>query len=535
MSGWRNNRNAGFCFAGIVLLALGACGKPSAPNGTDPFLRLSQRNEPATLDPQLATLPDEFFIIRALGEGLLNPAPDGGEAQPAVAASWTVSPDGRTYTFELCLDARWSNGDPVTAGDFVYSIHRILSPALAAPKAALFFPLRNAAAFYAGREKDFAAVGARALTDHRLELTLAEPTADFLAMVASGPWIPVHRATIEQAGRRDQRNTAWTRPENYTGNGPFTLTAWRPNQEIIVTRSPTYRNAAQLRLPGIRFLAFDNGDSEERAFRAGQLDVTMSVPFTKLPSYRAAQPPVLRSSPQHETRYLALNTTKPPLNDVRVRRALALALDRRALTEKVLQGGQHPAFSFIPADLGGYQAQFVLNEDITEARRLLAAAGFPEGHGFPSLELTAWYHTPVLEAIQQRWQRTLGLTVTLAQREARTHLAALAAADYDLALMTAIPDYDGASDLFHQLMSGSPANYPHWGNAEFDRLVTEAGRVNSSDRRNLTYQQAEKILLEDLPLIPLYFNTQNFLIRPAVKNWQTDPLWTRFYAPISRE
>ncbi len=533
MSGWRNNRSPGCFCAGLVLLALGACGKPAAPNGTDPFLRLSQRNEPATLDPQLATLPDEFFIIRALGEGLLTPAPDGSEAQPAVAASWTLSPDGRIYTFELRPDARWSNGDPVTAGDFVYSIHRMLSPALAAPKAALFFALKNAEAYWAARENDFAAVGVRALSDHRLELTLTEPTTDFLALVASGPWIPVHPATIERAGGMDRRSTAWTRPENYVGNGPFRLSAWQPNQVIIVIRNPNYRAAAQIKLPGIRFLAFDNGDSEERAFRAGQLDVTMSVPFTKLPAYRSVQPPVLRSVAQYETRYLALNTTKPPLNDARVRRALALALDRRALTEKVLAGGQQPAFTFIPAGLGGYQSQSTLTENIPEARRLLAEAGFPDGRGFPQLELTAWYHTPVLEAIQQRWRRDLGVTVTLAQREARTHLAALAAADYDLALMTAIPDYAGASDLFTQLKRDAPTNYPHWHNAEFDRLVTAAGRMNSSAQRNATYQLAEKILLEDLPLIPLYFNTQNFLIRPAVKNWQTDQLWTRFYLLLS--
>jgi oligopeptide transport system substrate-binding protein len=536
MCGWKSKAGAHPSpYVLWVLCALfsfsGGCNRRE-PTTTAQILRLSQRNEPATLDPQLATLPDEFFIIRALSEGLLTPAPDGGAPQAAVAESWSVSPDGLIYTFQLRADARWSNGDPVTAHDFVYSIHRVLSPALAAPKAALFFPLKNAAAFYAGTEKDFAAVGARALDDHRLELTLAEPTADFPAMVASGPWIPVHQANVERFGRMDQRDTRWTSPGNYVGNGPFILAGAVANQVITVTRNEKYRDAAHLKLDAIRFLAFDNRDSEEQAFRAGQVDVTMDVPFTKLAGYRTAQPPVLHTVPLHETRYLALNTTRPPLNDPRVRRALALALDRTALVEKVLLGGQSPALTFIPPGLGGYQPQARLNEDAAEARRLLAEAGFPGGAGFPRLELTTWVNSPLLEAIQQMWRQQLGLQIALAQHEARTHLAALAQGDYALALVPAIPDYDGASDLFNRLQTGNPANYPHWSNAAYDRLIATASRLDSVAARNTAYQQAEKVLLDDLPLIPLYFNTQNFLIRPAVQGWQQDALWTRFYKNI---
>jgi oligopeptide transport system substrate-binding protein len=520
------------CFLCFLWPFLPACSKREAAAPSQ-ILRISQRNEPATLDPQLATLPDEFFVIRALSEGLLSPSPDGGQPKSAAATSWTVSPDGRVYTFELRAEARWSNGDPVTASDFVYSIHRILSPALAAPKVALFYPLKNAEAFYTGREKDFSAVGVRAVDQHRLELTLSEPNADFPAMVASGPWIPVHQATIEKAGRIDERNTTWTRPENFVGNGPFTLATWRANQEITVTRSKTYRQSAEVQLQEIRFITFDNGDSEERAFRAGQLDVTMAVPVTKLAPYRAATPSALRHVPLSETRYLALNVTRAPLNDRRVRRALALALNRAAITDKVLQGGQRPAFSFIPPGLGGYAPQGLLAENATEARQLLSEAGFPGGRGFPHLELTSWATTPaVLEAIQQMWRKELGIEIAIVQREARTHLAALVAGDYAIALATAIPDYNGVSDLCGALRTGSPGNYPHWSNAEFDRLVTTSGQLDSAAARNASYQRAEKILLDDMPLIPLYFNAKNFLIQSRIAGWQEDALWTRFYQPI---
>ncbi|HKB56480.1 MAG TPA: peptide ABC transporter substrate-binding protein [Lacunisphaera sp.] len=527
MSGWKIKH---FLFIGVSILTLSGCAKREPAAGGSQVLRVSQRNEPATLDPHLATLPDEFFIIRALSEGLLTPAPDGGAPLPGAAEKWSVSPDGLTCTFHLRPDAKWSNGDPVTAGDFVYSIQRALTPALAAPKAALFFPLRNARAFCQGKLADFSAVGVRATGDHQLELTLAEPAADFLAMVASGPWIPVHRATVERHG------TDWTRPGNFTGNGPFILTAWRPNQEIIVQRNPAYWDAAEVKLPEIRFVAFDNGDTEERAFRAGQVDVTMAVPSSKLATYRAGQPTRLHQVHLNETRYLALNTQRPPLDDPRVRRALSLALNRAELVEKVLLGGPRPALNFIPAGLGGYVPATQISEDPAEARRLLAEAGFPGGRGFPKLELATWpVSTAQLEALQQMWQRELGIEVTLAPREARTHLAALAAGDYTIALVTAIPDYDGATDLFTDLRSGDPGNYPHWRNAEFDRLVAEGGRLAAVATRNTVYQQAEKLLLDELPLIPLYFNSQNFLVSPRVKNWQTDRLWTRFYRNISVE
>lgn len=517
MSGWSHNRPDPVLLAAVVMLGLSACGpRPAAP--ADRVLRISQRNEPATLDPQRATLPDEFFIIRALGEGLLTPNPAGGAPLPGAAEKWTVSPDGLTYTFHLRADAKWSNGDLVTAQDFVWSVARALTPGTSAPKAALFFPLKNARAFYLGHKKSFGSVSVSAPDGHTLQLTLERPDADFPAIVASGPWIPIHRATAECLGRTPFN------PKNYVGNGPFVLTGWVPNQRITVRKNLLYRDAAALHLDGIQFMAFDNGDTEERAFRASQLDVTMSVPFSKLATYRAERPSPLRTVPLHETRYLALNTTRPPLNDPRVRRALALALDRNALVEKVLLGGQQPAFNFVPAGLGGYAPATFLAENAGEARRLLAAAGFPGGRGFPKLELSTWVSTAVLEAIQQMWRRELGLEVTLVQREAHTHLAALATGDYAIAFMTAIPDYDGASDLFIQLTAGHPANYPHWRNAEYDRLVAAA-----------RWTPAEKILLEDMPLIPLYFNTQNFLAAPRVRHWRTDRLWTRYYRDVTLE
>ncbi len=495
---------------------MGGCSKRELPTPTESVLRISQRNEPATLDPQLATLPDEFFVLRALSEGLVTPNPDGGTPLPGVAERWETSADGLTWTFHLRSNARWSNGALVTAHDFVYSVRRALTATTAAPKASLFYVLRHARDFFLGREQDFSHVGISASDAHTLVLTLEHPSADLLSLVASGPWLPVHQATIERHGR------LWTRADHFVGNGPFTLVEWLPNQRIVVRKNPGYWDAAAVQLDAVHLLAFDSSDSEERTFRAGQIDVSITVPFAKLESYRQATPSLMHTVPLHETRYLALNVSRPPLNDARVRRALSLALDRRVLVEKVMKGGQRPAYSFVSPGLGGYTPAAQLTEDAAEARRLLAEAGFPGGRGFPALELTTWgAGNLVLEAIQQRWHTELGITVSIMQREAHTHLVSLANGDYALGYATAIPDYDSALDVLQRLVAGDPGNYPQWRNPAYDRLVA-TGDLSG----------AERVLLEELPLIPLYYNNRNYLARPVVRGWREDALWTRFYKHV---
>lgn len=525
MSGWRTKPGGSrprwirCALWALAVPFIAACPRHE-PAAQSQVLRIAQRNEPATLDPQLATLADEFFIIRALSEGLLRPNPDGGTPLPGVAEQWDVSADGLVWTFQLRADAKWTNGDPVTAADFVYTIRRALARSTAAPKASLMFPIRNARAFYRGDTADFGQVGVSTPDARHLAITLERPQSDFPALVASGPWIPVHPATVERFG------AGWTRPDRFVGNGPFLLTQWSPNQRILVRRNPAYWNAAAIRLKEIQFLAFDSSDTEERAFRAGQLDVTMTVPFAKMDYYRRTAPELMQTVVLHETRYLTLNLDRPPLNDLRVRRALSLALDRRTLVDKVLKGGQKPAFNLVPPGLGGYIPEARLREDSAEARRLLAEAGFPAGHGFPQLELTSWAASSNLvpETIQARLRTELGITVSPVQREARTHLAALAAGDYDIAVAAAIPDYDGAADLLQDFTTGNAANYPHWSNPAYDRLTAEGALA-----------EAEQLLLGEQPVIPLYFNAKNLLRRPAVRGWREDTLWTRYYHDVYLE
>lgn len=520
----------GLFAAGLALAVLFGC-KPrpaSAASPAEKTLRISQRNEPADLDPATASLPDEFFIIRALSEGLLRPDPAGGAPLPAAAARWEVSLDGLTYIFHLRPGARWSDGTAVTAPDFIASYRRLLTPATAAPKAALFFMVKNARAYATGALADFSAVGFAASDSLTLVVTLERPMPQFPIYAASGPWIPANPRVVEQAGR------AWTRPENHVGNGPFILTEWLPQQRITVRKNPRYRAADAVLLDGLEFTRMDNGDTEERAYRAGQLDVTMSVPTNKLETYTREHPAELHRMLLAETRYLTFNTARPPLNDRRVRQALSLALNRAELVSLVLRGGQEPAYRLLPPALranGDTAPQLTggSSEDAAAARQLLADAGFPEGKNFPHLEVSTWVGSPVVEAIQAAWKKELGIDVALVTRDAKVHLAALREGNYDIGFMTEIPDVADAANLLGDFLSDSPANYPHWTDAAYDDLYRRALAAPSVAAQADLLREAEQRLSAEQPLAPLYFNTHNWLMRPAVHHWQEDALWVRDY------
>jgi oligopeptide transport system substrate-binding protein len=493
-------------------------------------LRISQRNEPADLDPATASLPDEFFVIRALSEGLLVPNPAGGAPLPAAAERFEVSPDGLTYTFYLRSDAHWSNGEPVIAADFVSSFQRVLTPSIAAPKAHLFFAVKNARAFASGAITDFDAVGIRAADARTVVVTLAKPMTQFPLYVASGAWIPVNPRAVTQHGRN------WTQPEHYVGNGPFTLVEWRPQQRIVVTKNARYRDAGHVRLDRIEFIRFDSEDTEDRAFRAGQVDVTMSVPKSKIEAYAHERPADLHRAPLAETRFLSFNTMRSPLDDPRVRRSLALAIDRRKIVERVLHGGQQPATRFLSPALGLTDSppkDATLDYRPDEARQLLAAAGFPGGKGFPRLELTGWSTSPVLEAIQEMWRQELGIDVAVAVHEAKIHLAALQAGTYDIAFVTTILDVADPIAVLSDFTTAAPNNFPHWHSAEYDRLLNTAAAQRDWHDAALTTVSAETLLLRAAAIAPIYFNAQNWLMSPRVRGWQQDPLWTRCYHDIS--
>jgi len=510
--------------SGFGLLAAGCVRRetPVEAGIRDQTLYLGNGSEPRDLDPDVVVSYNDFNIVLALFEGLTNIDERTSVPVPGVAARWETSADGLTWTFHLRPEARWSNGDPLTAQDFVFGIHRALSPRLASEYAYVLYPLKNAEAFNAGRLTDFSQVGVRAVDAHTLEFRLARP-APYLAAAATLPaWFPVHRASIEKLGRFDDRSVPWTRPETMVCNGPFRLEEWSPNNRVVVVRNRDYWDAAHVRLNRIVFYPIENANTQEAAFRAGQLHITSDVPLTKIAFYRREHPAELRIDPFLDTAFLRFNTRRAPFTDPRVRQALARAFDRAALCREVLLGGQQPAHGLTPPGTAGYTARAEIPDDFAGARRLLAEAGYPGGRGFPRVEIqfaTLELNQRLLEAVQQMWRRELGIEVTLANKEQRVWLNDERQLNYDISYAHWIGDYVDPSTYLELFTSDGGNNSTGWADPEYDRLVRAAAAELDPARRNELYQQAEALLLREAPIAPIYFGTRIYLCQPAVRNW----------------
>jgi oligopeptide transport system substrate-binding protein len=492
--------------------------------------------EPASLDPQLAVMYYDQRILPALFEGLTAIDERTARPVPAVAESWDVSSDGLVYTFHLRPNARWSNGDPVTAHDFAFAFQRILLPKLGAPYCYMLWPIKNAEAFNAGKLADFSAVGVEAVDAVTLRLTLERPTPYLPALAAHNTWMPLHRATLEKFRAVDDRNAAWTRPGALVGNGAFTLAEWRPNDRIIVTRNPYHWDNGHNRLERVVFFPTESPEVEEHGFRAGQVHLTTSLPMAKIAGYRARDPAKLRIDPLLATYYLDFNVARPPLDRVKVRRALALAIDREGIVRAVFAGSRLPAACLIPPGCAGYNARARVPTDFAAARRLLAEAGFPGGQGLPEMAVRLGINVPewtrVVEAIQETWRRELGVRITLEPLEQRTWLQYMQSHDYAIAFTGWIADFADPATFFEVHVTNGGNNWTGWSHPGYDRLIADASRTLDQDRRFEMFQQAEALLLEEAPLAPLYFDAQAYLIHPAVKNWEPAVLGLHRYQRV---
>ncbi len=488
----------------------------------DQILHKGNGQELQDLDPQLVNGVGEYNVISALLESLVSEDPHDLHPVPGVAERWDISPNGKTYTFHLRRNARWSNGDPVTARDFIESYHRILSPGLGADGAYMLHVVRNAEAFNKGALNDFNQVGFRALDDWTLEIALTNPTPYFLSLLNYDAWFPVHIPTVKKYGPVYERGSYWTKPGRFVGNGPFTLEEWRLNQDIRVKKSPTYWDAARVRLNGIVFHTIDSNNVEERAFRSGQLHITDTVPVNRIDRYRREEPELLRIDPYLGTYFFRVNVTKPILNLRLVRRALGMAIDRQSIVDHVTRGGQLPAYCFTPPDTAGYNCESVFPYDPAAARQALAEAGFPEGSGLPPLEIlfnTSENHKIIAEAVQQMWRKQLHIDARLVNQELKVYYDTRREMNYEILRSTWIGDYADPNSFLNLWITNGANNQTGWSNLDYDRLIAEAGQTSDQAARYRAFQQAEAILLQDAPILPVYFYTHAFLIRPVVKGW----------------
>lgn len=490
--------------------------------------RVGNGAEPQDLDPQAITGVTEHKLMMALFEGLASEDPHDLHPVPAIAEAWEISADGLTYTFHLRENARWSDGEPITSADFLGSYQRILTPAFAAEYAYLIYNfVAGAEDFYRGRTTRFSDVGFRAPDARTLVVTLKNPTPFLLKVIASHyAWTPVPVHTVEKFGGLTRRRTAWTRPENIVTSGPFRLKQWLPNQKLVVVRNPQYWDAKTVRLDEIDFYPIDDNATEERMFRTGELHMTEALPVSKIDTYRREHPEQLHTDPWLGVYFYRCNVTRPPLNDKRVRQALALALDREALVTKVTRGGEQPAYGLSYPGTDGYFPRARITGDLATARRLLAEAGFPGGRDCPPLDLvynTQDNHRVIAEAVQAMWRRNLGVTVTLRNLEWKIYLDTQHSThDFTLERAGWIADYVDPHVFLEIWETGNGNNDTQWSNAAYDQLLHRALAARTRDERYEIYQQMDAILVDECPVIPLYFYTRVHAVSPRVKGyWPT--------------
>lgn len=514
--------------AGLVGLA--GCARretPVAAGIRTHTLLVGNAAEPADLDPQLAAILNDQIIVNTLFEGLTLLDERTTDPLPAAAEAWSASADGLVWTFRLRTGLQWSNGDPLVADDFIQSWRRILDPGFASDNAWYLFALKNAEAFNARKLTDPAAMGFAAPDAKTVVLTLERPTPYLPALVSLPAWFPVNPRVLAKFGAMEKRGTAWTRPGNLVGNGAFTLASWTPNARIVLQKNPRHRDAAQNRLEGIVFFPVENPDVEERDYRAGQLHVTFNLPVTKIASWRQQDAKQLRADPTLQANFLRFNTSRPPLNDPRIRRALSLAIDRGALARTVLQGSREPAGALTPPGTGGYTARAAVNLDLAAARELLVAAGHPGGKDLPVLDLQCRNDEimpRLAEALQQMWQRDLGIRIALSPVEQKTWIQNQQTLNYGISTAAWTADFPDPVTFLGMFTANSAYNWTGWNHPEYEKLLATAATTAEPRQRFEILQQAEALLLAESPIAPLHYGAQTYLIHPAVKGWDPAPL-----------
>ena len=524
----RYGRVCGGVLVAASLLAGAQMVVPGVAVGTaaaETVFRRGHQAEPESLDPQKVDSAEESSILLDLFEGLTRI--DGkGQIIPAVATSWDVAPDGFSWTFHLRADAKWSDGSPVVADDFVYGFRRAVDPATAAPYVSILYEINGARAISDGKEKDLTKLGVTAPDAHTVKIALNEPTAFLPGVLALPIAYPMPRKAIEAGGEQ------WTRPGKMISNGAYKLDAWEPQQEIRLVRNPDYWNAASVKIDVARWLVVESDETAFRRFRAGELDFSR-IPVTEIPWARKNMADELHPDVNMWTAYIIVNTGTAPLNDPRLRQALAMTLDREALAEKIDPHGEVPAYGIIPPGMPGYTQQppewasLSRADKLAKAKALYAAAGY--GPDNP-LKLELIYPTTensrrTTTAMAGMWRLALGAEVTMSNEENQIVLSQTRHRDYQMSLYGWIADYPDPWTFLSNFQSDAgDLNTSDYKNPEFDLLLNRAKETIDPAARLKVLEAAERLISRDMPVIPLYYDVRPYLVSTKLDGYHANPL-----------
>ena len=525
-----------------------ACGPKATSDGAPSDTKLTEADkaaaagilirgngaEPQGIDPHIVTGATENRIISSLIEGLIAYHPtDDNQPEPGVAESWEHNADHSVWTFKLRKEALWSNGEPVTAQDFVYSWNRMLHPDFGAKYADMLFILENGQKYFTGEIEDFSQVGVKALDDHTLKVNLVGSKPFYLSMLKHYSWYPVNPKTVEAHGGMTALNNSWTR-EAFVGNGPFELEEWTPSSILKVKKSSTYWDRDTVKLNEIHFFPIEDLSTEARAFNAGELHLTNEIPPDRILTNLETKPEATKLDPYLGIYFYRFNVTQAPLDDVRVREALSLVIDRASIVERISQGGETPADAFTPPGINGYNPPRIETYDPEKARALLAEAGFPNGEGFPSgvevLFNTHEAHKSIAEAIQSMWSKELGIQVGILNQEWKVYIASQQNLEYSVSRSGWIGDYMDPLTFLGMWTTGNGNNNTGWSSTEFDDIIlNQATGETDMAKRLALLEKAENILLTEKPFAPIYWYTRKYMKDPRLKGYNPKLLDNRPY------
>ncbi len=484
-------------------------------------IRYNVGTEPETMDVHLSTGIPEATIMLQIYEGLTR-MDALGQPKAALAKSWDISEDKTEYTFHL-RESKWATGEPLTAHDLIWSWKRALDPELAADYAYMLYPIKGAEAYNSGKGSADD-ISIEAVDELTLKVKLVGPTPYFLSLVSFKTYYPVYKKNIEA-----DPEGWYLSVETTVGNGPFKMVKWANNKMEFVPNEH-YWDAGAVKADRLLFTMVENASTELTMFENGDLHMTNTVPGQEIP--RLQKMPELKIFPYLGTYYYIFNLEKPPFDDIRVRKALTLAIDRQAIVDNVTQGGQPPAFAFVPPGIqepdgsdfrekGGDYFQ----EDLALAKELLAVAGYPDGEGFPAFEIlynTSEGHKLIAEAIQEMWKKNLGITnVTLTNQEWGTYLTSRDKGAFTVARAGWIGDYNDPNTFLDMWTTGNGNNNSRFSNAEYDRLVAECLVEKNMNTRNDKLHRLEDIFMGEMSIMPIYYYTLPAMVSQKLKGYSS--------------
>jgi len=478
--------------------------------------RLISGGEPGSLHPALSQGTHESIILDHVFEGLMK-RNEKSEIVPGMAESYEISEDGLTYTFKIRQDAKWSNGDAVTAKDFEVAWKFVLNPDTGSDYAYQLYYLENGEAYNSGSiEED--KVGVKAIDDQTLEVKLVSPTPYFLELCAFYTYYPVNAALQEEKGSDWSHEGA-----TFVSNGPFVVTEWNHDESVVTIQNDYYYNKEAIKLDGITFYISEDLNTMWQMYENEEIDIDYDLPTDVIGQLRAENNAELTIGAELANYFYRFNTTQAPFNNVKVRKALSMAIDRQLLIDEVVQGGQTPALALIPGGVSDAQGDFrenggdFIKEDIEEAKKLLAE-GLAE-EGMDSLAFTILYntseaHKKIAEAIQQMWKDNLGVDVSLENTEFQVKIDREHSLDYEVSRAGWIGDYIDPNTFLDMFTSWSSQNDTGWTSEDFDKLITEANSEFDVAKRMAYLHEAEALFMEEMPIMPIYYYTRPYVTKP---------------------